>query len=185
MLQLIFSIVIGNLGKAWIKTNKGLSSWKRILSDLWSLCLNKHFFYCIANENESKDDFYSAQQVLDIQIWAEKPGQEQSYPDVPDTSLELITFSILLIEKSDWYLPGRWDKNILMRNFQMFPEELAAEAADGNRASKGSALIKPHPSLTAFSKAANYNKLLFFIGSSELLTVKPSSLSVKRIYMAF
>lgn len=31
----------------------------------------------------------------------EKPGQEQSYPDVPDTSLELITFSILLIDKSD------------------------------------------------------------------------------------
>lgn len=29
----------------------------------------------------------------------EKSGQEQSYPDVPDTSLELITFSILLIDK--------------------------------------------------------------------------------------
>lgn len=49
VLCLIFSIVIWNLGKAWIQTHKLLSSWKRILPDLWYLCLNEHFFNCISN----------------------------------------------------------------------------------------------------------------------------------------
>lgn len=67
----------------------------------------------------------------------------------------------------------------------MFHAEIAAEAADGNPTSKESTVIKAHPSLTAILKAANYSKLLFFIGSSEVLTVKPFSLWVSRIYMAF
>lgn len=67
----------------------------------------------------------------------------------------------------------------------MFQVELAAEAADGNPTSKGSTLIKPHPSLRAFPKAANYSKLFFFTGRSEVLTVKPFSLWVGRIYVAF
>lgn len=98
----------------------------------------------------------------------EKPEWEQRYLDALDTSIELTTFYIFIIDTSFWVLTGRWDKNILKFSVtHMFHLELVAEAAGRNQTFKGNiwTLIKSCHSLIAFPKAANYKNNLIFIGS--------------------
>jgi len=94
--------------------------------------------------------------------------------------LNLLLSLFLLIDRSVWLGTGRWDKNVLKRNFcqHVFHLELVAEAADRNPTSKGDiwTLIKSCHSLIAFPKAENHPKLEFFIRSSEKMTIKPFSL---------
>lgn len=108
----------------------------------------------------------------------EKLGQEQSYLGAPDFSIELTTFSIFINKYKCLDADRLVGQKISDEEFSvtyMFHLELVAEAADRNPASKGSlwTLIKSCHSLIAFPKAANYTKLLFFIGSSEVVAIKP------------